>query len=154
MKINEISLYFNGLRFHLSILPKSNYLPLCSFTGLVFSDVTGLHKELPVPLAILKKDEDHPVCLKKGCCLPVMCNQKMNSYLKEIADFCGIKKNLTTHVARHTFGTTVTLANNVPLQDVSVMLGHASTRMTQHYARVMNSSLKEAMNNVKERLAQ
>ena len=83
-----------------------------------------------------------------------MCNQKMNSYLKEIADFCGIKKNLTTHVARHTFGTTVTLANNVPLQDVSVMLGHASTRMTQHYARVMNSSLKEAMNNVKERMAQ
>ena len=59
-----------------------------------------------------------------------------------------------TYVSRHTFGTTVTLANNVPLQDVSVMLGHASTRMTQHYARVMNSSLKEAMNNVKERLAQ
>ena len=59
---------------------------------------------------------------------------------------------LLMHVARHTFGTTVTLANNVPLQDVSVMLGHASTRMTQHYARVMNSSLKEAMNNVKERL--
>ena len=57
-----------------------------------------------------------------------------------------------TYVSRHTFGTTVTLANNVPLQDVSVMLGHASTRMTQHYARVMNSSLKEAMNNVKERL--
>ena len=57
-----------------------------------------------------------------------------------------------TYVARHTFGTTVTLANNVPLQDVSVMLGHASTRMTQHYARIMNSSLKEAMNNVKERL--
>jgi len=57
-----------------------------------------------------------------------------------------------TYSARHTFGTTVTLANNVPLQDVSVMLGHASTRMTQHYARVMNSSLKEAMNNVKKRL--
>ncbi len=109
---------------------------------------------LPVPLAILEKYKEHPTCIKKGCCLPVMCNQKMNSYLKEIADFCGIKKNLTTHVARHTFGTTVTLANNVPLQDVSVMLGHASTRMTQHYARVMNSSLKEAMNTVKERLAQ
>ena len=74
------------------------------------------------------------------------------AHSEEIADFCGIKKNLTTHVARHTVGTTVTLANNVPLQDVSVMLGHASTRMTQHYARVMNSSLKEAMNNVKERL--
>ena len=107
---------------------------------------------LPVPLAILKKYEDDPVCIKKGCCLPVLCNQKMNSYLKEIADFCGIKKNLTTHSARHTFGTTITLANNVPLQDVSAMLGHASTRMTQHYARVMNTNLKEAMNNVKERL--
>ncbi len=109
---------------------------------------------LPVPLAILKKYEDHPTCIKKGCCLPVPCNQKMNSYLKEIADFCGIKKNLTTHCARHTFATTVTLANNVPLQDVSVMLGHASTRMTQHYARVMDISLKEAMNNVKSRLPQ
>lgn len=76
------------------------------------------------------------------------------SLLKEIADFCGIKKNITTHTARHTFGTTITLANNVPLQDVSVMLGHASTRMTQHYARVMNNSLKKAMNSVKEILEQ
>lgn len=56
---------------------------------------------LPVPLAILEKYREHPVCIKKGCCLPVMCNQKMNSYLKEIADFCGIKKNLTTHQRRH-----------------------------------------------------
>ena len=59
-----------------------------------------------------------------------------------------------TYTARHTFGTTITLANNVPLQDVSVMLGHASTRMTQHYARVMNNSLKKAMNSVKEILEQ
>lgn len=109
---------------------------------------------LPVPLAILKKYENNPVCIKKGCCLPVPCNQKMNSYLKEIADFCGIKKNITTHAGRHTFGTTITLANNVPLQDVSVMLGHASTRMTQHYARVMNASLKKSMLNVKKRLTQ
>ena len=109
---------------------------------------------LPVPLAILKKYENNPVCIKKGCCLPVPCNQKMNSYLKEIADFCGIKKNITTHAGRHTFGTTITLANNVPLQDVSVMLGHASTRMTQHYARVMNASLKNSMLNVKKRLPQ
>lgn len=61
---------------------------------------------------------------------------------------------ITFHCARHTFGTTITLANNVPLQDVSVMLGHASTRMTQHYARVMNASLKSSMLNVKKRLAQ
>nr|WP_225710225.1 recombinase [Bacteroides thetaiotaomicron] len=59
-----------------------------------------------------------------------------------------------TYLARHTFGTTITLANNVPLQDVSVMLGHASTRMTQHYARVMNASLKKSMLNVKKRLTQ
>lgn len=58
------------------------------------------------------------------------------------------------HTSRHTFGTTITLANNVPLQDVSVMLGHASTRMTQHYARVMNASLKKSMLNVKKRLTQ
>ena len=58
------------------------------------------------------------------------------------------------HVARHTFGTPITLANNVPLQDVSVMLGHASTRMTQHYARVMNASLKKSMIHVKEQLTQ
>lgn len=85
---------------------------------------------------------------------PSSLQPKMNSYLKEIADFCGIKKNITTHAGRHTFGTTITLANNVPLQDVSVMLGHASTRMTQHYARVMNASLKNSMLNVKKRLAQ
>ena len=109
---------------------------------------------LPIPLAILKNYENHPICIKKRCCLPVFCNQKTNSYLKEIADFCGIKKNLTTHVARHTFATTITLANNVPLQDISVMLGHASTRMTQHYARVMNSSLKESMDKVQNRLSQ
>ena len=72
--------------------------------------------------------------------------------LKEIADFCGIKKNLTTHAARHTFATTVTLANNVPLQEVSAMLGHASTRMTQHYARVMDRNLKDNMNIVRSKM--
>ena len=107
---------------------------------------------LPVPLAILKKYESHPICLKQGTCLPVVCNQKANSYLKEIADFCGIKKNLTTHAARHTFATTVTLANNVPLQEVSAMLGHASTRMTQHYARVMDKNLKDNMNIVRSKM--
>ena len=107
---------------------------------------------LPVPLAILKKYESHPICLKQGTCLPVVCNQKANSYLKEIADFCGIKKNLTTHSYRHTFATTVTLANNVPLQEVSAMLGHASTRMTQHYARVMDRNLKDNMNIVRSKM--
>lgn len=91
--------------------------------------------------------------LRKERMLPACHVQPENEQLPQgNRRFLRHKENLTTHVARHTFGTTVTLANNVPLQDVSVMLGHASTRMTQHYARVMNSSLKEAMNNVKERL--
>ena len=68
---------------------------------------------LPVPLAILKKYENNPVCIKKGYCLPVPCNQKMNSYLKEIADFCGIKKNITTHVARHIQSSFILKTNNL-----------------------------------------
>lgn len=78
---------------------------------------------LDIPLAILDKYKGYPLCEKKGTLLPVPCNQKANSYLKEIADFCGIKKNLTTHTGRHTFSTVVTLANNVSLENVSKMLG-------------------------------
>ena len=72
-------------------------------------------------------------------------NQKMNSYIKEIADFCGIKKHLTMHIARYTFATTVTLANNIKLENVSKMLGHTTTRMTEHYAHVLNESLANDM---------
>ena len=91
--------------------------------------------------------------LRKERMLPACHVQPENEQLPQgNRRFLRHKEKSDQHVARHTFGTTVTLANNVPLQDVSVMLGHASTRMTQHYARVMNSSLKEAMNNVKERL--
>lgn len=104
---------------------------------------------LDIPLLILEKYKNHPVCTSKGVLLPVTSNQKMNSYLKEIADFCGIKKNLTTHTARHTFATTVTLANKVSLENVSKMLGHTSTRMTQHYARVLDHSIMDDMNKVK-----
>ncbi len=63
--------------------------------------------------------------------LPVITNQRINSYLKEIADVCGIEKNLTFHLARHTFATTVTLAKGVPMETVSKMLGHTSIRTTQ-----------------------
>ena len=104
---------------------------------------------LPVPLAILKKYESHPTCLKQGTCLPVVCNQKANSYLKEIADFCGIKKNLTTHAARHSYATSVCLANGVSIENVAKMLGHSNIKMTQHYARVLDSSILRDMNNVK-----
>lgn len=69
--------------------------------------------------------------------LLVLSNQKMNAYQKEIAAIVGIEKDLTTHLARHTFATTVTLANHVSIENVSKMLGHSSFRMTQHYARIL-----------------
>ncbi len=61
---------------------------------------------------------------------PLPSNQKMNAYLKEIADRCGINKNLSTHIARHTFATTVTLANGIPIEIVSKMLGHSNIELT------------------------
>ncbi|WP_185937426.1 tyrosine-type recombinase/integrase [Chitinophaga polysaccharea] len=77
--------------------------------------------------------------------LPIKSNQRFNGYLKEIADLCGIDKNLTTHTARHTFATTVTLANGVPLETVSAMLGHKSIRTTQIYAKIVASKVSEDM---------
>lgn len=105
---------------------------------------------LDIPLAILDKYKGYPLCEKKGTLLPVPCNQKANSYLKEIADLCGIKKNLTTHTGRHTFSTVVTLANNVSLENVSKMLGHTNTKMTQRYAKVLDQSILRDMQNVRE----
>jgi site-specific recombinase XerD len=77
--------------------------------------------------------------------LPVLSNQKLNSYLKEIADICGINKPLTTHIARHTFATTVTLNNDIPIETVSKMLGHSSIKMTQTYARLLDKKVCQDM---------
>ena len=85
--------------------------------------------------------------------LPVMSNQKMNGYLKEIADLCEITKLLTFHIARHTFATTVTLSNGVPIESVSKMLGHTTIRSTQVYAKVVEQKLSEDMQNLKKRMA-
>ncbi|MEG0737488.1 MAG: tyrosine-type recombinase/integrase, partial [Longicatena sp.] len=84
--------------------------------------------------------------------LPVPCNQKMNSYLKEIADLCKIKKTLTTHTARHSFASVIALANNVSLPNVAKMLGHSSTRMTQRYAKVLDQSVLRDMQEVEKHL--
>lgn len=149
----------------------------CSFTALAFIDVknltpdhlmkdnngalwirkprqkTGNMSNIPV-LSVAKKliykYKDHPECIKKGVLLPVLSNQKLNSYLKEIADLCGIKKKLTTHVARHTAATIVFLANNVSMENVAKILGHSSTKMTQHYAKVLDSSIMRDMSTVEK----
>ena len=147
----------------------------CCFTGLAFIDVRQLTPEqimtdsdgnewirkprqktgqmCNIPLLhpakeILTKYSDNLVCKAKNVLLPVPSNQKMNAYLKEIADLCGIKKRLTTHVARHTAATVVFLANEVSMENVAKILGHANIKMTQHYAKVLDSSIMRDMQKV------
>lgn len=103
-------------------------------------------------LSIISKYENHPQCGYSGRLLPVLSNQKMNAYLKEIADICSIDKQLTYHTARHTFATTVTLANGVPIESVSKMLGHKNIRTTQHYAKVLDKKVSEDMLLLKKKL--
>ncbi len=109
---------------------------------------------LPAALEIMNKYKDHPKCSIDDYVLPVLTNQKMNAYLKEIADTCGIDKNLTFHIARHTFATTITLSNGVPIETVSKMLGHKSLKQTQHYAKILDLKISEDMATLKERLSQ
>ncbi|WP_317125957.1 site-specific integrase [Chryseobacterium bernardetii] len=100
---------------------------------------------------IIKKYKNHPACLNSGKLLPILSNQKMNAYLKEIADLCGINKELTYHIARHTFATTVTLSNGVSIESVSKMLGHKSIKTTQHYAKILDSKVSEDMMLLKQK---
>ncbi|MDI3318398.1 site-specific integrase [Pinibacter soli] len=103
--------------------------------------VTARIPLLPPAVEILKRYIDHPQCIRTNALLPVFSNQKMNAYLKEIADLCGISKNLTFHIARHTFATTVTLSNGVPIETVAKMLGHRNLKTTQHYARILDKKI-------------
>lgn len=100
---------------------------------------------LPNVLEIMERYQDHPQCLHEGSLLPVPSNVKLNTYLKEIADLCGINKLLTFHIARHTFATTVTLSNGVPIETVSKMLGHKSIKITQIYAKIIDRKVSDDM---------
>jgi site-specific recombinase XerD len=144
----------------------------CCYTGLAYVDICKLkrseivigvdgekwiftHRQktetssriplLPPALNLIEKYQDAPECIIKDRLFPVMSNQKMNLYLKEIADACGINKNFTTHTARHTFATTVTLTNGVPIETVSKMLGHKNLKTTQHYAKILDLKVSEDM---------
>ena len=104
---------------------------------------TGIRANVPVlptTQRIIEKYSD----LQMGL-IPKMSNQKMNAYLKEIADLCGIDKNLTWYVARHTFATTVTLGNGIKLENVSAMMGHSNVKQTQHYAKVLDVNVGSDM---------
>ncbi len=147
----------------------------CCFTALAFTDVHELAPEhlirdnsgalwirkprqktnnmcnipvLSIAEKLIDKYTDHPECLARNRIFPVSSNQRMNGYLRELADLCGITKKLTTHVARHTAATVVFLANKVSIENVAKILGHSSTAMTQHYAKVLDDSILRDMANV------
>jgi integrase len=150
----------------------------CCFTGLAYADVKKLksaeivkgldgemwiytkRKKTDTPsripllqsaLSLLKRYADHPLCCNTDKALPVSTNQKMNAYLKEIADVCAINKILTFHIARHTFATTVTLSNGVPIESVSKMLGHTNIKTTQHYAKILDLKVGQDMALLREK---
>ncbi len=143
----------------------------CSLTGLAFSDVAALKPEhitvdedgnywihkvrqktknvcsipyLESARAIADKYRNHPTCLAKGVVLPVISNQRMNSYLSEIAVCCGIRKTLTTHIARHSFAC-LALANGVSMEIIARILGHSDIKTTKIYAKVIDKSIAEQM---------
>ena len=109
---------------------------------------------LPAAIAIIEKYQNYPENINKKRLLPTITNIKTNAYLKEIADLCGIKKHLTFHMARHTFATTITLNNGVPIETVSKMLGHSKITTTQIYAKVLESKVSDDMLILKQKLSQ
>jgi site-specific recombinase XerD len=115
---------------------------------------TGVRVQLlSQAIELMEKYIDDPRALNNGTVFPVISNQRMNGYLKEIADLCGITKILTFHITRRTFATTVTLSNGLPIESVSKMLGHTSIRTTQIYAKVVEQKLSEDMHKFKQRMS-
>jgi len=160
-------------------LAKDLFIFSC-YTGLSFIDIVELEQEaivkgidggqwikmnrhktdnllqiplLPEAALIVEKYNNHPISEYRGRIFPVPTNQKVNAYLKEIADICRIKKKLTFHMARHTFATTVTLSNGVPIETVSKILGHNKISTTQIYAKVVENKISEDMGMLRSKLS-
>ncbi|MEI6753800.1 MAG: site-specific integrase [Paludibacter sp.] len=102
---------------------------------------------LNTPIQILDKYKGSQI---DGKLLPVISNQKVNEYLKEIADLCNITKNLTFHMSRHSFATTIALSNGVPIETVSKMLGHKSIKTTQICAKITDMKMSNDMQKLSE----
>jgi site-specific recombinase XerD len=122
------------------------------FTNRIKTDTASRIPLLPIAKSILEKYSDNPVVVNAGKLLPNISNQRLNSYLKEITDICGFKKELTFHCARHTFATTITLSNGVPIETVGKMLGHKNLRTTQIYAKILDNKVSGDMKQLKEKL--
>lgn len=168
MKISEISLYFNGLRFHLSILPKSNYLPLCCYTGVAYIDAVTVTKEnlytdedgklwlkyrrkknelraivklLPEAIALIEKYHDD----ERDTLFPMIHYPSLRNHMKALAVLADVKEDVSYHVGRHSFASLITLEAGVPIETISKMLGHSNIQTTQVYARVTPKKLFEDM---------
>jgi len=122
------------------------------FTYRSKTDIKANVPLLPKALEIIERYKEHKLCVSNEKLLPVFSNQKINSYLKDIAVKLKIKKKLTFHVARHTFATTVLLMNDVPIESVSDMLGHATIKQTQVYAKVLQKKVSSDMKTLKAKL--
>ena len=105
---------------------------------------------IPPLQRIIDKYKDDPECVEENRLVPNRSNSNMNAYLKEIADLCGINKNLTWYVGRHTFATTVALANGIPMEVISQIMGHKRITQTQHYAQLLDGTVKKHMKNLIE----
>ncbi|MEO5980116.1 MAG: site-specific integrase [Chryseolinea sp.] len=108
---------------------------------------------LPKALHLLNKYKRYPTDDDPNKLLPVISNQRINAYLKKIASLSGIKKNLTVHAARHTFGTTITLSNGISIETVSAMLGHKNFKTTQIYAKVVREKISADIKKLKETMS-
>jgi len=100
---------------------------------------------LPLAAQLIARHRDDPRAISNGTIFRPISNQKLNDYLKDLARDCGIDKNFSFHLARHTFATTVTLANGAPIETVSKMLGHTKISTTQIYAKVVERKVSEDM---------
>ncbi|WP_337992863.1 site-specific integrase [Flavivirga sp. 57AJ16] len=107
---------------------------------------------LPIAEELIEKYKGHIKTKRTKTLFPNISNQKLNSYLKDVAFVCGIKKNLTFHMARHTLATTITLSNGVPIETVSKLLGHSKIVTTQIYAKVIERKVSEDMRVLENKL--
>jgi integrase len=117
------------------------------------TDTTENVPLLPIPQEIIAKYKNHPFCKAHNKLLPMNSNQRYNAYLKEVTVLCGIKKNLTTHTARHTFATTVLLLNDVPMETAMELLGHTDIRTTQIYGKIVQKKISNDMKKLKDKLS-
>lgn len=175
----ELAIIENKAIFNESLKTVRNLFIFSCYTGLAFTDAYNLKAEdmsrgidgemwltvnrqktnikaqiplLPKASQIIEKYKTHPKAKDHGTLLPMLSNQRFNSYLKEIADITNINKNLTHHLARHTFVTTVCLLNGISMEATSSMLRHASMRTTQTYCKILPKHISFEMAILKEKI--